>query len=292
MYDIKYIMEIPLKKRGRKPKSQSAPIFKGNTNTDTPIIAHLEMNYSDISDQLSDDIFIKHDTVNSSKINSCEKKPKKTKTTIDELTIKLQKSEKEQKKLQNIIDELTNKLQNYDCISKPCLEPLNNMANSKCWWCSNNYDKPTIELPEYYYNNTFYSFGNFCSYNCAMAYNINMNDDNISKRNSLLNFHYKETYNVDVIIKPAPSWKILTDFGGCIKIEDFRKNFITNEINYLYIKPPLISRISYVEKVPVVQNMQIIKPNEFVLKRSIPLNSTKYTLESTIGLKKIINLKN
>ena len=88
---------------------------------------------------------------------------------------------------------------------------------------------------------------------------------------------------------PAPSWKILKDYGGTITIEDYRTNFITNCTNYIYIKPPLISRISYIEKIPTVEIPDVLKLNEYILKRSKPLNSSKYTLESTIGLKKILN---
>ena len=50
----------------------------------------------------------------------------------------------------------------------------------------------------------------------------------------------------------------------------------------------MVSRIAHIEKTPrVVSN--IPKKNELVLKRSKPLNSSKYTLETTMGLKKIMN---
>jgi hypothetical protein len=51
-----------------------------------------------------------------------------------------------------------------------------------------------------------------------MAYNIDINDENISKRTSLIYMMYKKTYNQYKIIKQAPSWKILTDFGGILSI--------------------------------------------------------------------------
>ena len=254
-----------INKRGRKPKSQTVSIFKSYENTYAPIIAHLPIDYSDIINEQNDEIFIKPDIpVNHTIVNN------------------------EVSCLHNIIDELTEKIKTYEKINKPVVQSFNHTNYSKCWWCAYNYDLPTVELPEHYFHGMFHCIGNFCSYNCAMAYNIDINDENISKRNSLLYLHYKKTYNNDNLIIPAPSWKILKDFGGTVTIDEYRSNFITNSINYLYIKPPLVSRISYVEKTPVNQTVEILKPNDLILKRSKPLNSTKYTLESTIGLKKII----
>ena len=123
-----------------------------------------------------------------------------------------------------------------------------------------------------------------------MAYNIDINDENISKRNSLLHLHYKKTYKTDIIIIPAPSWKILIDFGGSLDIIKFRENFISNKINYIYIKPPCISRIAYVEVVPLNAETLIPKLNEYTLRRTKPLNNSKYSLETIIGLKKTINI--
>jgi hypothetical protein len=119
-----------------------------------------------------------------------------------------------------------------------------------------------------------------------MAFNIDINDENISKRTSLIYLKYKKTYNCYKIITPAPSWKILIDFGGAISIDDFRKNLTINSLEYNYIKPPIISRISYVEKIPIKQDNDI-KNDDLVLKRTKPLKSSKYNLESIMGLKKI-----
>ena len=260
------ILEVKVTKRGRKPKSHIIPVLKTIPyNTDTPIIAHLPINYSDVIDNTidnSDSIFIKSEFNNT--------------------------NDKEIKMLKNKIEELNNKLIKYEKTTKPCVHSLIN-TTSKCWWDKHSYSSPTVELPEHYFNGIYHAIGFFCSYNCAMAYNIDLNDENISKRNSLLHFHYKNTYNVDIVIKPAASWKILKEYGGSVDIKEFRDNLISNKNNYIYIKPPFISRISYVEKVPVNEEIEIIKPNEFVLKRTKPLNSNKYSLETTIGLKKIIN---
>ena len=51
---------IVTNKRGRKPKSFIIPVLKTYNNSDTPIIAHLPIDYTDIINE-SNDIFIKMD---------------------------------------------------------------------------------------------------------------------------------------------------------------------------------------------------------------------------------------
>jgi hypothetical protein len=121
-----------------------------------------------------------------------------------------------------------------------------------------------------------------------MAHNIDINDENISKRTSLIYMKYKKTYGIFKEIKPASSWKILIDYGGMISIEDFRENLTTNSLEYNYIKPPMISKISYIEKIPIKKDDDNEnKTDDYILKRSKPLKSSKYNLESIMGLKKI-----
>ena len=258
-------------KRGRKPK-KTLQVLKKFIEKESPIIVHLPIDYSDIVDEQNNDIFIKSEPFD---------------TNSKDYSI----NEKENRILKTKIEELNEKLKKYEKVNKPCVIPIYNNT-SKCWWCRYSYNNTSVELPEHYFNNMFYGIGNFCSYNCAMAYNIDINDENVSKRNSLLHLLYKQTYKEDIVIKPASSWKILKDNGGSINIEEFHENFISNKTNYLYIRPPFVSRISYVEKIPINETIEVIKTNDFLLKRSKPLNSSKYSLESTIGLKKIVNKNN
>jgi hypothetical protein len=233
--------------------------------TDTPIIAHLPIELSDIYDQTSD-IFIKAENIEEPPYHNIiqEQEIKKLKKQVDELTLKLNKYEKEKPEKSSIIE-------------------CNNDSN--CWWEKHYFTTPTVEMPESYYNGIFTCTGKFCSWECMMAYNIDINDENISKRTSLIYYKYKLTYNKDIVIKPAPSWKILDTFGGPITIEKYRENLSMNTVNYNYIKPPIISRISYVEKIPIKQNIEVVKNDEVILKRNKPLKTTKYNLEHIIGLK-------
>jgi hypothetical protein len=253
-------------RRGRRPKVSSNLNKIDVYNNDTPIIAHLPINLSEVVNEHIDDIFIKQD-----------------------MTDMIDISESEVKLLRKKIEDLTNRLQKYEKQNKPSIIECSNNS-IRCWWDGHIFNTSAVEMPESYLNGIFNCTGKFCSWECMMAYNININDENISKRVSLIYMMYKKAYNIQKIIKPAPSWKILKEFGGSIDIEEFRFNLTSNDMEYNYIKPPIISRISYVEKIPLKkENDETIKTDELVLKRSKPLKSSKFSLESIMGLKKIVN---
>lgn len=69
--------------------------------------------------------------------------------------------------------------------------------------------------------------GIFCSFNCILAF-INDNYSNILYKDSLnlLKCLYNSLYNDTwKKITPAPDWRLLKDFGGNLKIEEFRSFF-------------------------------------------------------------------
>lgn len=247
-------------KRGRRPK---VPVINKteNLNSDTPIIAHLPIDLSEVINEQVEDIFIKSEF--------------ETQQDISEI-----------RQLRRKVDELNNKLIKYEKNMKPSIIVCE--GNSKCWWDTHYFGTPPVEMPENYFNGIFGCTGKFCSWECMMAHSIDINDENIAKRTSLIYLKYKKTYGVFKIIKPASSWKILIDFGGSISIEAFRENLTTNSLEYNYIKPPMISRISYIEKIPIKKDDDNdVKNEDLILKRSKPLKSSKYNLESIMGLKKI-----
>jgi hypothetical protein len=84
-------------------------------------------------------------------------------------------------------------------------------------------------------NNDYYETdGIFCSFNCIMAFildnkHIRIYDDSIM----LLNKMYNDFLKVNnASISPAPSWRLLIEYGGHLNINDFRNNF--NKIEYEY----------------------------------------------------------
>jgi hypothetical protein len=91
----------------------------------------------------------------------------------------------------------------------------------------------------------------------------------------------------------APSWLLLEDFGGIMKIDEFRNLFFVNNKDYLVLHPPLVTRQLQIEESykknisnKNTNNKQDMFENELVLKRSKPIESNSYNLEKTMGLKR------
>jgi len=69
--------------------------------------------------------------------------------------------------------------------------------------------------------------GMFCSFNCCLAFIMDQHADPIyTYSEQLLNTIYTDLFGKDAQpIVPAPSWRILKEYGGHLTIEEFRKNF-------------------------------------------------------------------
>lgn len=266
-----------IKKRGRKPKNYYAiknynDLIDENINTeDEPIIYHLPITLNEINDTINNnELFIKNDDDINSKISHNYTNSSETNNLTN--TIGITNS--------------TNKILTHD---------IKITNNTKCWWCKNIFITPPIQLPENYYNNTFYCIGHFCSYNCAKSYNLDLNDYFIYKRESLINLLYYITYSEYKDILLAPHWLTLEEFGGPLTIQQFRENIICNTKDYLILHPPIISRQMQIEesyKINKTSEVNINKLNkiyseidsDYIIKRNKILPSSYMNLESTMGL--------
>jgi hypothetical protein len=283
---------IPKKKRGRKPK---------NFNN---IIPKLDVKITDDSINSEDEKIIFHLPITIDEINNQDnslfiKSEKDIKNISDKLNLQKIKTSEESDSTEtlksSVMNVSSNKLilnNNVNKISTHCLK-FN--KNTKCWWCRNNFSTPPCELPEDYYNDTFYCIGHFCSFNCMKSYNLDLNDSLSSKRESLMNLLYYQTYSNHKIIKPAPHWMCLEEYGGNLTIENFRENSLINTKEYLVLHPPLISRQMQIEesyKLSKLKEVPIDKVNkiyseidsDYVIKRSKPIQSSQLNLETTMGL--------
>lgn len=164
-----------------------------------------------------------------------------------------------------------------------------------CMWCCHPFETMPCALPEKMLNDKFYVFGNFCSFNCAAAYNFNENPYNVWERYSLLNLMYTKLYETqDIKIKLAPPRNTLKIFGGFMSIEEFRKNFLMNT-SYSVVIPPMVSLVPRIEEniyehinkdtsyIPV--DKEAIQDVELKLKRDKPLQDMRNTLEGYMDLK-------
>ena len=141
----------------------------------------------------------------------------------------------------------------------------------------------------YKYNiktDTYILFGNFCSLECANAYNFSSHcgSDKVWEINSLIQMlskHYGFTYP----IRPAPSRFLLKIFNGPMTIDEFRKGHYTNDKTYILNLPPMIStnfsyevvNTSYLKN--VTDNMHIKLDNQ-----NINIKKYKNTIDNKLSL--------
>lgn len=288
---------IQLKKRGRKPKNKLIEnnIKDSPINSDEEaIIVHLPISLDDVvnvENTYYDDVKTEE--------NNIFIKSESDFTTIkfkQEINIKSNKQEETEDKLIEKINQKILETEKFFMLGKNLnkvnVHNIQFKQNTKCLWCKHTFTTPPVEMPEDYYNDTFYCYGHYCSWNCMMAYNIDLNDTATWKRGSLINLMFYKTYGVFKEIIPAPSWLILEDFGGILSIKNFRNLFIVNNKDYLVLHPPMITRQLQIEEsykkssLGLVNKIENLHENDLVLKRSKPVEATKFNLEKTMGLRR------
>jgi hypothetical protein len=153
-----------------------------------------------------------------------------------------------------------------------------------CWWCTYTFDSVPVYIPELYNNSTYYVFGCFCSFNCANAYNLNLNDYKVKERYSLLvNLAisvYKKNVEQDIFI--APQREILEKYGGPLSITEYRKNFKTCTKEYRLILPPMASIIPIIEI--LTRDKLIFKQDVNKFSQSVSIDE-KNNIFDSMGLK-------
>lgn len=286
---------IPKKKRGRKPKNFSIiqaknenPISEESINSeDEKVIFHLPITIDEINDNDNNDmsLFIKSEKeIKESKLNLHKIKSSEDSDSTETLKTSVHNT-----------STVINKLRLNSSVNKIMATNLNFTQKTKCWWCRNCFNTPSLQLPEDYYNETFYCKGHFCSWNCKKTYNLELNDSLTWKRDSLINLEYYLTYGEYKDIIPAPHWMCLDEYGGNLTIDEFRKCALINTKEYLVLHPPLISRQMQIEesyKTNKLKEVPIDKVNkiyseidsEYAIKRNKPIQSSQLNLETTMGL--------
>jgi hypothetical protein len=123
-------------------------------------------------------------------------------------------------------------------------------TNIVCWWCTYNFDTIPCFIPDKYVNDTYYVFGCFCTYSCALSYNIEMRDYKVGIRNSLIKKLYSKIFSTDEQIHMAPPKELLERFceKGGLTIEQFRNNSMLCKKEYKLSLPPLIPLMPMMEE--------------------------------------------
>ena len=162
-------------------------------------------------------------------------------------------------------------------------------TNIDCLWCCHEFDNFPFGIPIKKIDNYYHMFGNFCSAECATAYNFDNNSSYDSyERYSLINL----IYSTNKEIKLAGPRICLKKFGGQLSINEFRKNNNITNKNYKLLLPPMISLIPIIEEVNILETntddeatLFNFNDNDLKLKRTKPLPDSYNTLENCMNLK-------
>jgi hypothetical protein len=160
-----------------------------------------------------------------------------------------------------------------------------NIENINCWWCCFNFDHYPIGLPDNYKEELFHTFGYFCSFNCAKAYNLEKFDNKYEEKNCLLLMLKKKLINDDSFIKPANPRESLRLFGGHQTIEDFRKDFQMIDKTAILIFPPSKPLKLYVEEEYKHKVVRFQQNTDYKVKRTKPLARTANSLHNFLKTK-------
>lgn len=129
-------------------------------------------------------------------------------------------------------------------------------TNIKCWHCTYNFDSVPCFIPDKFINGIFHVFGCFCSFNCALTYNLNfLNDSRVNTRHSLILLMFHKIFGKNKVLTYAPKKELLTDYGGPLTITKFRNSFLEINNEYRMNLPPVIPLIYEIE----VRNREGIK---------------------------------
>lgn len=146
---------------------------------------------------------------------------------------------------------IVHQLNNFD--KTDTKEILHKKTNCACFWDTYEINAIPYFLPERYNNGKFEVIGCFCSLNCAVAYNLQMDDYKVNERYSLLKWMYNRQ---DEIIFPSPSITSLKKFGGTLTIEEYRNKLQFGNIEFRVVTQPMICIQQTLEE-------RIIKPKKY-----------------------------
>ena len=86
-----------------------------------------------------------------------------------------------------------------------------------------------IDKKEYYETD-----GVFCSFNCCKAFIKDNKHNNLYEHSEFLlsKLYFDMIGSKNVVINPAPHWRLLKDYGGTLNINQFRDNFNKNKYDF------------------------------------------------------------
>jgi hypothetical protein len=149
-----------------------------------------------------------------------------------------------------------------------------------CWWCCHPIEGESLGLPYEYKGGQFKTLGQFCTWPCVKAFNIQREKYNMDQVLDLITLYRKKSLGpgtIDRPLKSAPSRLCLKAFGGSLTIEEFRKGV---EMNITF--PDDIRGMPFVET-KIVRDIDPEGP--LVLSRPTPLK------RETTGIHRFLKTK-
>lgn len=187
----------------------------------------------------------------------------------------------------------------------PTEPPEENVEGLICWWCVHALpQKPCVHLPVRYDDrlDRFTTIGNFCSWQCAKAYALDMNTAKSGEIQSFLAIMRRKAFGRHVPLWPAPKRQFLKCFGGTMTIEEFRtygglveppqlhfpiqnqvQPIFSNIISDSAARPSMSTASTDVTRLRAIENSSG-QQDTLKLKRNKPLARTASKLESTLGI--------
>jgi len=292
-------LKPPGKKRGRKPKGGKIiqqVLHVSNIKESKPnIILHLKCSLKELNNNLFEN------NINGYDFSSCKKdflyeiiSSNENTTSLSSLKTQAEDIVKNECCLDNDLcdnDSYCNKKGDMKDLWKKLknLEyslHLNNISDKKsaCFWCTYEFDNPSIYIPKHYIKDSYHVYGCFCSPECATAYLMEENIDSSTKfeRYHLLNHIYSKIYDYTKNIKPAPKpHYILEKFYGNLNIQEYR-SLLKNERLFLVVDKPLTRILPelHEDNDDFIINNKIIPSNTYQIKRKMMNKQSKNNILS------------
>ncbi len=175
----------------------------------------------------------------------------------------------------NVNNKLDSVIVNNIYIKSQNIDYNNINNNINCWWCTLLIEGKIFGIPEYFklIDNQYYFYvnGYYCSLNCSLAHCIELNDNKMWEKISIIYMMRDIIFNInnidikDIEIIQSKSKYVLQIYGGNESIEEYKKNIllISKDNNY----------ICTIYNYNNIENKNKINNSEYNLKRSKPLNN-------------------
>lgn len=262
---------VPNKKRGRKPKGGKIVVSNLVGNMPLPedkpnIILHLKCSSKDLLNNSSANDKLEIESYNFASKNELSydiinKKEESCSSSSSHAEVV------EEKDTNNNMKDVWTKLKRLEHILH-----TNNLLDkrSACFWCTCEFDNPSIYIPKQYTNNTYHVYGCFCSPECGVAYLMNETIDSSVRfeRYQFMNNLYGKIFNYEKNIKPAPNpHYMLEKFCGNLTIQEYR-SLLRNERLFLIVDKPLTRILPelHEDNDDFILNTKII-PSNYQMKR-------------------------